>query len=87
MKHAVDEERLGYLVKSVLSGGCSKATAYISETLVAKAKRKMFGGKVRANDRIAEISVTVGAPNYAERKYIKGLHKAVEFPFYRLKLR
>jgi hypothetical protein len=81
MQHEVDSKILGLVVKLALEDGISKATKYLSPKLVVKAKRKLFGGKVASRSRIAEICVTVGAPNYAEREFIKEMKKmGVPFP-------
>jgi len=54
-------------------------SAYIvqSEKLVVKATKR---GKPRKNENHIEIVLTIGRPNYAERKFIKLCKKAGE-PF------
>jgi len=53
-----------------------KATQYISSTWIVKLTRVGKSRKVRTED----YRLTIGAPNYAERQYIKKLQKAGE-PF------
>jgi len=82
MKHEVNRDVLGDIVYKALSGNFSKSTHFISHSLVAKAKRKMFNGKIDKRSRIAEIVVTVGMPNYSEREYIRRNKKLGDvFPF------
>ena len=77
-----------YLSDYILSWGAVKATKYISPKLVIKASRKRFNGRVDKRNRIAEILFTIGAPNYAEREYIKKLKKAKEpFPVKKVQLK
>jgi hypothetical protein len=51
--------------------GAIKATKYLNKDLVVKAKRKMYDGKIDKRSKIAEVYLTIGAPNYQERKEIK----------------
>jgi hypothetical protein len=59
----------------VLNCGAYKAVAYLSPTLTVKATRKRFKGKIDKRNRIAEIIITVGKPNYEEREIIKRAKK------------
>ena len=52
-----------------------RATAYISDKLVAKATRRHKSDK---RDRLVEMVLTVGKPNYAERQFIKKCKAAGE---------
>ncbi len=66
-------------------GGARKATKYFSPTLVAKATRRHKGTK---RDRTTEILVTIGRPNYAERKFIKtALAAGEQFPIKGIQLK
>ena len=81
MKQEIDTKTLGQVVHYALQDGVSKATKYLAPGLVVKAKRKLFNGKVDKRSRIAEICVTVGAPNYLEREFIKEVVKmGTSFP-------
>jgi len=69
------------LSKCIFEAGAYKAVKYISPKLTVKATRKRFNGKVDGRNRIAEVLFTIGAPNYAEREFIKAALKAKEtFP-------
>lgn len=62
-----------------------RATKYVSPALVVKATRRH---KPRRNERTAEIVLTIGAPNYAERAFIKTARKAGEaFPIRKVQLK
>lgn len=54
-----------------------KATVYLEPNYVVKATRKE---KARANSRSRTFLVTIGAPNFVERRFIKQL-KAAKEPF------
>lgn len=61
------------------------ATVYYSPTLVFKATRR---GKPDARDKRTELVLTIGRPNWADRKFIKLCVKAGEpFPVKRVQLR
>lgn len=70
---------LEQLVQNVVElKGCKRATKYVSQELVAKATLK---GKRSKREKRVELAVTIGKPNYAERRMIKTLKKAgVKFP-------
>lgn len=62
----------------LLSTGSWKATKYLSDKLVVRAVRRLYGNKF---DRYqTEIVLTIGRPNYAERALIKACKQAKE-PF------
>lgn len=65
--------------------GQRKATKYVSPTYVIKASRRH---KPRKGERQAEIVLTLGRPNYAERAFIATAKKAGEpFPIRKVQLR
>jgi hypothetical protein len=69
------------LAECILVEGAYKAIKYLSPKLTVKATRKRFKGKIDKRSKIAEIMFTVGAPNYEERKFIKGAVKmGMAFP-------
>ncbi len=74
-----EEKKIGQCVRDVLTvKNCRRATAFLSErkTVKATAQRKM---DKRA--RSATILVTVGAPNFLERRFIRICKKAgMAFP-------
>lgn len=64
--------------------GSRKATKYLSPSLIVKASRRHRPDR---RQRHAEVLVTVGAPNYAERAFIAACKKAGEpFPVRRVQL-
>lgn len=73
------------LCEAVLVGGARKATKYLSERDVIKVS---YHGKRDARSRTHHVVLTVGAPNYAERKFIKALKKSGEpFPVKKIQLK
>ena len=76
------------LVHSLLVLEARKATKYLSESVVVKATRRLFNGRIDHRETRIEILLTVGAPNYAERRVIKTLKQAGEpFPVKKIQLR
>lgn len=63
------------VVDALLGSGAKRATRYLSEKRVVKATRRH---KPDRRARTAEFVVTVGAPNYAEREFIRVCRKARE---------
>ena len=76
------------VVNTLLYNGAKTATKYISEKLVIRASLKMAGKKLPAkNARTIEIILTIGAPNYEAREFIKKCKKAKEpFPVKKIQL-
>lgn len=75
---------IGKTVKSLLESGAWKATTFISPTKVVKATKRS-GTK---NSQRAEVVLTLGKPNYAEREAIKKFKKAGEpFPVKKVQLK
>lgn len=64
----------------ILKGEAYKVTKIIDDHLTMKATRKRFSGKIRKNDKLCEIVLTTGRPNYQEREYIKK-HKKAGIPY------
>ena len=65
-----------------------QATKYLSPTLVVKATRRRFGGKLLRRQRQETLLVTIGQPNWKERQFIKQCVKAKEpFPVKRIQVR
>jgi hypothetical protein len=72
----------GQVVAAVAGEDYVKATKYISEKLTIKATRR------KKSKKQTEIVVTIGKPNYAERKLIKLCKKAGEkFPIKKIQLK
>ena len=75
------------IIKSLILSGAIKATKYIDPKFVIKAKRKVFNNKIDKRGNI-EIILTIGKPNYLERKFIKQCIKAKEpFPIQKTQLK
>lgn len=73
------ERKIGECVNDVLNGtNIRRATAYISPKLTIKATAQR---KIDKGDRFATVLLTVGAPNFVERRFIKVCQKAgMAFP-------
>ena len=80
---------VGDLVTLLILQGARRATKYLSPKLVISAARPYFKKvKWSARDTRVEIVVKIGAPNYAERKFIKKCLKAgVPFPVKEIQLK
>lgn len=80
------------VIEAVLQDKVFRATKYVSPTLIVRATRKKYtyGGKVslRGGATNAEMILTIGKPNYAEREFIKACKKANEpFPVKKVQLK
>lgn len=77
------------LIAAVLQPNIYRATKFISPTLVIKATRRRFKGKLQ-NGRAKQetILLTIGKPNYLERHFIKLCRQAREpFPIKAIQLK
>lgn len=71
-------KKLGEAVGDTLTGNVRRATAYISPTLTIKATAQRRQDK---RDKSATCLVTVGRPNFVERRFIRVCQKAgMAFP-------
>ena len=71
-------------VVSLALGGARQATYYQSPTFVLRATRRH---KVRRGERTTELVLTVGRPNFRERRFISACQKAGEpFPVRKVQL-
>jgi len=57
------------VVDVLLENNSYKAEKYLSEKLVVRATRRIFGGKIVKGN--IEVLLVVGKPNYAQRAFIK----------------
>jgi len=74
------------VVVAVLDG-YKQATKYVSDKQTIKATRRGKLRPLRLSGQV-EILVTIGRPNYAERRFIKDCKKAGEpFPIKRIQLK
>lgn len=73
--------------EAVMGGEVVKATQFVSSKFIVRAVRKRFNKKIRKASNI-EIHLTLGRPNYLERKFIKDCQKAGEpFPVKKIQLK
>lgn len=74
----VSRKLVAQLVEMIIEGGAKKVTKYLSPKLTVKAT---FQGKFSKRDRQQTVLLTIGTPNFAERKFIKMCKAAGErFP-------
>ena len=70
----------GELIECILTvNNMTKATKYYSKTEVVRATRRTYNGKIWKIGNV-EILLTIGKPNFRERKFIKLCEKTSE-PF------
>jgi hypothetical protein len=73
------------VVETVLRVYCRKAVKYLDDHTIVRATRR---GAFRKNARTTELVLTVGKPNYSERRYIRLLKAAGQsFPVNKIQLR
>lgn len=73
------------VVEAVLEGGARQATVYRATDMVVRATAIR---KLDARYRSVSVMLTIGRPNYRERKFIKECVKAGEpFPVRKVQLR
>lgn len=73
------------VVRELLANSAVKATKYVSPTMTVKATRH---GRPRRNEKKITMVLTIGRPNYAERRFIKDCRKAGEpFPVRKVQLK
>ncbi len=79
----ITRKAISQVIETILEGGAIQATKYFSETLIVRARRRTYGGKVVKGN--TEILLTIGKPNYQEREFIKTCKRAKEpFPIKRV---
>lgn len=83
--HEMQLRGLEKAVREALETGCRKATAYISDSMVATATaRHRPDGRAKRT----EFVVKLGAPNFLERRFIKACKKVgVCFPLRQVQLK
>jgi hypothetical protein len=81
------EKYISQIVTYVLENKVVKATKYVSPKLIIRAVRKRYKGKILGNQNV-QITLTIGKPNFLERKFIKDCIKAKEpFPVKKLQIK
>lgn len=74
------------LIETLISTNSVKATKFISPKEIIRATRKRYNGKF--NNKQIEITLTIGKPNFLERRFIKDCIKAsVNFPVNKIQLK
>lgn len=85
MKDPIDKKHIALVCDILLNGEYRSAIKYVSPRLVVKATWQQ---KPTKRDRGNTILVTIGQPNYLERKFIKLCQKAnVPFPVRNVQLK
>lgn len=75
------------VVRTVIDAKAHKATKYLSDREIVRATRRLIRGKV-PNSKNIDIVLTIGRPNYAERRFIKACKKAGEpFPVRKVQIK
>lgn len=94
MKFDAPAADIGRVVRTLLDTPTArKVTLYLSEKLTVKASRMAYAddkkrGRFDRRDSRADVHVTVGTPNYEERRFIKWAKKALEpFPVKKLQIK
>lgn len=74
------------VINTLVNSTARRAIKYISPSLVVRATRRTFRGKIAGGN--LELSVTIGRPNYSERLFINKCIKAHEpFPIRKIQLK
>ena len=75
------------VIEDLVTTKARTATKYLSDKLTVKATRPLYQGN-RFHKRQLDIVLTVGPPNYAERRFIKLCRKAGQaFPVRKVQLK
>lgn len=73
------------VVEATLGLGCRKATVFLNPKLIVRATRRH---KYDGRDKNCEVILTIGAPNYREREFVRACLKAGEpFPVKKVQLK
>lgn len=80
----IPSNHLGAVVQSVVREGLHSMTMALGPRMVIRATQALVHGKLSQDRSRLDIDVTIGAPNYKARAWIKGQVKAGEcFPMFR----
>jgi hypothetical protein len=71
-------QAVGRVLEALIENKAHTAVAYLSDRFVVRMTMKRVGGKLPADHRNAEISLTIGKPNYEQREFIRQCKKAGE---------
>lgn len=82
----ITRKSISDLAEILLEGKAIQATKYFSPTLIVRAVRRTYGGKIVNGN--TEILFTIGRPNYREREFIKACKKSGElFPVKKIQIK
>lgn len=85
------KKAIGDVLDALITTGASKAAKYLSDKLVVRVARPTFGpiGKKRVlRDTNIQVVLTIGRPNFEQRRFIKLAKKAREaFPVKKVQLK
>lgn len=86
LSRGIPEKQIAETISSVLVvPNVRRATSYLAEDFTVKATAQRKIGK---RDRSATLLVTVGAPNFLERRFIRGCKKhGMAFPLQQITLK
>jgi hypothetical protein len=86
MKKEIDAREIASVSAALMSiKDCRSAVKYIDDKTIVRAT---WHNKPKANNRIEVMVVTIGAPNYKEREFIKKCKKSGEsFPIKKIQLK
>jgi len=78
---AIKPDLLNRLFSAIQIESAVKATAFLSPSLTVKMTKRTYKKRDRSKPRLQEFNLTIGAPNFEERQFIKLCRKAKErFP-------
>lgn len=81
------------LLLTLVESGAHIATKYLDDKTIVRATRRLYGYRKHSKTpwlkgENIEISLTIGRPNYVERRFIKSAKKAGEpFPIRKIQLK
>ena len=80
--------QVGEVVRMLVNTGAHRATKYLSAGHVVRATHKLVRGKVPSAKKNIELVVTLGRPNFAERRFIRQCARAGEpFPVRKVQIK
>lgn len=75
------------VIATLLTSDAHRAVKYITAKHIVRATRRLYRGRIDKRGKI-EMVLTIGAPNYIERKFIADCKKAGEsFPVRKVQLK
>lgn len=85
---ALSRSNLSKVFETLLTTGAWKATLYLSHNEVVRATRIWRRHRKTQSVKPIEVRLTVGRPNFAERKFVKACQQASQsFPVRKVQLK